>query len=208
MLYINKIPGRFLKDRAKLLTEPLCKIINLSFSSKFPLMWRAAKVKPLYKKGKNTEPKIYRPISWLSILSKIILLDKMKNLVYFLSGFSFTDTDDSQDSKGREGTIFYSTLTLPPAHKHWDIYLQLCMWDDYHVFLIATLVFTRLLLDEIYHLIELPFDWLIDDAMFVCLLDELILDFCCSDFDIGNQWIWTCIDYHPCITSKPTNQVC
>ena len=101
---------------------------------------------------------------------------------FFLSGSSFTNTDDSQDSRGRKGTIFYSTLPLPPAHEHWDIYLQLCMWDDYHVFLIATLVFTRLLLDEIYHLIELPFEWLIDDAMFVCLLDELILGFCYSHF--------------------------
>ena len=55
------------------------------------------------------------------------------------------------------------------------------MWDDYHVFLIATLVFTRLLLDEIYHHIELPFDWFIDDAMFAYLLDELILGFCYSD---------------------------
>ena len=80
--------------------------------------------------------------------------------IFFPSGFSFTDTDDSQDSKGREGTIFYSTLPLPPAHQHSDIYLQLCMWDDYHIFLIAPLVFTRLLLDEIYQLIELPFDWL------------------------------------------------
>ena len=42
-------------------------------------------------------------------------------------------------------------------------------------------MFTRLLLDEIYHLIELAFDRLIDDAMFVCLLDELILGFCYSD---------------------------
>ena len=81
-------------------------------------------------------------------------------LFFFLSGFSFTDIDDSQGSRGREGTIFYSTLPLPPPHEHSDIYLQLCMWDDYHVFLIATLVFTRLLLDEMYHLIELPFDWL------------------------------------------------
>ena len=48
----------------------------------------------------------------------------------FLSGFSFTDTDDSQDSRWREGTIFYSTLPLPPADEHSDIYLQLCMWDD------------------------------------------------------------------------------
>ena len=93
----------------------------------------------------------------------------------------FTDTDDLQDSRGREGIIFYSTLPLPPAHEHWDIYLQLCMWDDYHVFLIATLVFTRLLLDEIYHFIELPFEWLIDDAMFICLLDELILGFSYND---------------------------
>ena len=29
----------------------------------------------------------------------------------------FTDTDDSQDSREREGTI-YSTLPLPPAHEH------------------------------------------------------------------------------------------
>ena len=55
------------------------------------------------------------------------------------------------------------------------------MWDDYHVFLIVTLVFTRQLLDDIHHIIELPFKWLIDDAMCVCLLDELILDFCYSD---------------------------
>ena len=114
---------------------------------------------------------------------------------FFLSGFSFTDSDKSQGSRGREGTIFYSALPLPTTYEHWDIYLQFCMWDDHQVFLIATIVFTRLLLDEIYHLIELPFEWLIDDAMFVCLLDELILGFCYSDFDIGNRWIWTCINY-------------
>ena len=58
------------------------------------------------------------------------------------------------------------------------------MWDGYHVFLIATLVFTRLLLDEIYHFIVLPFEWLIDDAMFVYLLDELTLSFCYSDLTL------------------------
>ena len=100
---------------------------------------------------------------------------------FFLSGVSFTDTDDSQDNRGRERTLFYSTLPLPPAHEHGHIYLQFCMWDDYHVFLIPTFVFNGLLLNEIYHLIKLPFDWLINDAIFVCLLDEWILDFCYSD---------------------------
>ena len=90
----------------------------------------------------------------------------------------FTDTGGLQGSRGREGTIFHSTPPLPPAHEHWDIYLQRYMWDDYHVFLIATLLFTRLILDEIYHLIELPFDSLHDAAIFVCLLDELMLGFC------------------------------
>ena len=78
-----------------------------------------------------------------------------------------------------EGTVFYSSLALPPAHEHLDIYLQLYTWDDYPVFLIPTLVFTRLLPDEIYHLIELLFDWLIDDVtlIFFCLLIDLILGF-------------------------------
>ena len=90
------------------------------------------------------------------------VLEETKNLsFFFLSGFSSQTQYYSQDSRGRQRTIFYSTLPLPPAHEHWDTYLQLCMWDDYHVFLIATLLYTRLLLDEIYHLIELPFEWLV-----------------------------------------------
>ena len=108
----------------------------------------------------------------------------------------FTDTDFSQDSRGRERTIFYSTLPLPPAHEHRDIYLQLCMWDDYHVFLIATLVFTRLLLDEIYctlsnyHLIDwwcnvCLFTWWIDSRFFVTAIWH------------GKPVDWTRIDYHP-----------
>ena len=46
---IDDIPGRFLKDETELLTEPLCKIINLSLNSKFLLMCKTAKIKLLYK---------------------------------------------------------------------------------------------------------------------------------------------------------------
>ena len=46
-------------------------------------------------------------------------------LFFFLLGFSFTDTDDSQDSRERKVTIFYPTLPLPPAQEHSGIYLQL-----------------------------------------------------------------------------------
>ena len=67
--------------------------------------------------------------------------------------------------------------------KHSDIYLQHCMWDDYHKILIALLVFTWLLLSEIHYFIELPI-WLIDVILiFVCLLNNLILGFCYSNSD-------------------------
>ena len=57
------------------------------------------------------------------------------------------------------------------------------MWDDYHIFLIAQLVFTRLLLDVIYHLIKLPFDWSMMWCQFLfVLIDGLILDFRYSNF--------------------------
>ena len=61
-----------------------------------------------------------------------------------------------------------------------------------------------------YHLIELPFIWLIDDVKFVliCLLDDLILGFCYINLDTVNRWTRTRIDYHSYITSEPTNQVC
>ena len=133
----------------------------------------------------------------------LLLINRFFFCFFFLSGFSLADTDNSQDSRGKEGGIFF--LPLPPAHEHSDIYLQLCMWDDYHIFLIATLVFTRLLLDEILPPYRITI-WLIDDVKFVlvCLLDDLILGFCYSNLDTGNRWTRTRIDYHLCITSEPT----
>ena len=98
-------------------------------------------------------------------------------MVFFQRYWQFT----GQQRKEGDHLLFHSsTFTRSRTLRH----LQLCMWVDYHVFLIATFVFTRLLLGEIYHLIELPFKWLIDDAMFVWLLDELILAFCYSDFTL------------------------
>ena len=51
---------------------------------------------------------------------------------------------------------------------------------------------------------------LTDDVklVFVCLLNDLILGFCYSNLDTGNRWTQTPIDYHPCITSELTKQVC
>ena len=52
--------------------------------------------------------------------------------------------------------------------------------------------------------------WLIGDAMlFFCFITWWFDSrFLLQQFDTWNQWIWSLIDYHPCITSEPTNQVC
>lgn len=61
-------------------------------------------------------------------------------------------------AQGKGGDHLYSSLPFPLAHEDLDIYLHLCMWDDYTIFLIASLVTIRLLFDEIYHFGELLFD--------------------------------------------------
>ena len=103
----------------------------------------------------------------------------MRQFVYVPSGFyqgflyihwRFT----GQQGKGGDRLLFHSTTsTRSRALRH--------LFATLHVRWLSRIFNTRLLLDEIYHLIELPFEWLIDDAMFVCLLDELILGFCYSD---------------------------
>ena len=94
------------------------------------------------------------------------------------------------------------------------------MWVDYHVFLTAPLVTTRLPLLETtcnYKTAswwDLPpywnTIWLINYGMLISIwfLDDLILGFLLQQFDIGNQWVWTRVDCHPCVTSKRINQVC
>ena len=135
-------------------------------------------------------------LSWFNIDSNLVLFNFCSIRVFFHIHWPFT----GHQGKGKGGD-------------HSDTYLQLCMWDDYNAFSMATLVYTRLLLDKIYHLVELPFDWLIDwlitNAMFVYFLSwwfdsRLLL----QQFDTRNRWIWTRIDYYPCITSEAATQVC
>ena len=53
--------------------------------------------------------------------------------------------------------------------------------------------------------------WLTDDVTLSFCLFTWWFDssfFLLQQFEMGNRWIRTRIDYHPYITSEPTNQVC
>ena len=95
---IDNLSGRFLKDGAVVLALPISKLCNLSMKrSKFPLDCKIAKLKPLYKKDSKTDPKNYRPVSLLPLVSKVIekvihnqtelFLNKNKILYKYQSGF-------------------------------------------------------------------------------------------------------------------------
>ena len=70
---MHNLVGRFLKDGSDILCTPIAKICNLSIKlASFPDKCKVAKIKPLHKKGLKTDPKNFRPISLLPLISKII----------------------------------------------------------------------------------------------------------------------------------------
>ena len=94
----DNLSGKFLKEGAPVLVTPITSICNLSINlSIFPEKCKNAKLKPLYKKGLKTEPKNYRPISLLPLVSKIIermiyertqiFLEQNKIIYKYQSGF-------------------------------------------------------------------------------------------------------------------------
>ena len=80
---------RLLKSVADLIVTPLCRIINLSFSSGvFPDVLKVAKTIPLHKGGSTLEVNNFRPISLLSIFDKIMEKLMHKRLYDFLEEYN------------------------------------------------------------------------------------------------------------------------
>ena len=103
---IDNLGGRFLRDGAEILAKSITELFNLSIEkSIFPDECKIAKLKPLYKKGSKLEPKNYRPISLLPIVSKIFeklvhcqtqnYLDKHTVLYKYQSGFRTKHSTDT-----------------------------------------------------------------------------------------------------------------
>ena len=73
-----------MSDGTEVLALPLINIINLSIKlSTFPEECKIAKLKPIFKKVAWTDRKIYRPISLLTLVSKII----EKSIYFWREGY-------------------------------------------------------------------------------------------------------------------------
>ena len=70
---LDNLPPSILKDTARVISKPLCHLINLSLKTGlFPSIWKKARIVPVFKSGNSSLPQNYRPISILPALSKII----------------------------------------------------------------------------------------------------------------------------------------
>ena len=124
----------------------------------------------------------------------------MTGNIFFLSRFSFTDTDDSQDSRGREGTIFIPLYHFHPlTNRHLFATLHV-RWLS-HIFNRTACIYqaaTPWYLPPYRITI-----WLNDDVIlvFVCLRDDLIQAFLLQ-FETGNRWTRTRINYHPVLQAN------
>ena len=69
----EEIPMLVIKQCTGYILKPLGRIFNVSFQSGiFPDQMKRAKIKPLFKKGDKQNMQNYRPISVLSVFSKIL----------------------------------------------------------------------------------------------------------------------------------------
>ena len=86
---LDSIPARLLIDSADIIAGPLTVIINKSLTSAcVPQDWKAARVLPIFKKGKADDMDNYRPISILPVLSKILERAVHQQLYRYLQRYS------------------------------------------------------------------------------------------------------------------------
>ena len=73
------IPARLLKECSQQIAPSLCSLFNLSLQTSWiPSEWKSADVAPIHKKDSKEPAENYRPISLLSIVSKVL-----ERCVYF-----------------------------------------------------------------------------------------------------------------------------
>ena len=69
----DEIPARVLKECSAELARPLSQLFDLCFShGVFPSQWKTASVIPIHKRDSKSNPSMYRPISLLCIISKVM----------------------------------------------------------------------------------------------------------------------------------------
>ena len=116
---LDSLPTDILKKFKNEISKPLSKLINLSLShSIFPNVLKLARITPIYKKGEDTNPSNYRPISCLPTFSKILekhVVNQLrmfckKNSIISNSQYGFQKNISTHDALVRLTEYLYNGL--------------------------------------------------------------------------------------------------
>ena len=98
----SDIPIKILKSASPIIVPQLVKVFNLSFEKGvFPDLMKLAKIIPIFKSGSKLLVTNYRPISLLSVFSKIFEKLVHQQLYTFLESQSILYTSQFGFQKGR-----------------------------------------------------------------------------------------------------------
>jgi hypothetical protein len=107
----DQISARALEGNVNAISLPIVFLINLIIqTSSFPDCLKIARVKPLFKKGKTTDCNNYRPISILSVVSKVIEKILASQIRGFLETFKLFTDNQYGFRKGKNTTDAISRL--------------------------------------------------------------------------------------------------
>jgi hypothetical protein len=121
---IDEIPSILLKTCVTELTPPITKLINQSFvQGLFPDDLKISLIKPVFKKGDDTDPCNYRPIALLPSVSKIYEKAMCDRLYGFLEKNKVLHTNQYGFRKDRSTTLavtnyMQTVLTILNKKKH------------------------------------------------------------------------------------------
>ena len=102
----DKISTTLIKDAAAFIWKPLTMILNSSLKyGAFPDIWKLAKVTPIFKSGSKRDGNNYRPISLISVFSRLLEKIVHDQLVKYLIANKVLTPSQSAFRK------LYSTIT-------------------------------------------------------------------------------------------------
>ena len=101
----DSIPCKIIKQTKTIISPYITKIINLSYNTKqFPDVLKKAIIKPIYKKDDKNDISNYRPISILTVISKVFERAALNQLLKYFEKYSLISVLQHAYQKNR-GTV-------------------------------------------------------------------------------------------------------
>lgn len=123
----DQIPTRVLKECSAELAGPLCRLFDLCFScGMFPSQWKTASVTPIHKRDSKADPSKYRPISLLSVISKVMEAAVHNQLQRYLLHNSFI-SDRQYGFRPNHSTADLLTFLSQSWNTHLDKGNEVCV---------------------------------------------------------------------------------